>query len=465
MIWTRTTLGTFHWARATYTDILALSTAAEAVALLNTDASTFYSILNTQWHIVDDWVANEAWTGLYNWTDWTAIYNNWAWEVGAKTWETRTFTITYTESSSPAFSYTYSDDAVGKSWTDFDEFFGYYPVILDGNGNEFRKLNMTDFTKDIDWNDVTSYVNWTNWDYNVMIAFPKRWIKMSKSWSQVTLSITWEDDKDWYQYHAFDSWTWTSHNTNHDTLYIWAYEAYANWTSTTSWIFSQYNKTPSSWTWMSLSWMRDMANNKWSWWSIMRWYARQYVNALYMMKYHNWNSQATIWNGIVSSSKQNTWLSNSMSTSGYPTGWSTANQTSSMRLFWLENWWGNLYEWCAGIKTTSSSSTIAYVALGKNTDDKNVTGTTWWKSMTISWASPYYMSAAAGTNDGMFMPIASSWSDSTYYADYSFVDAGYIARVGGGYGAGSYAGAFCLYVSRSPTSASDGYGSRLVYLK
>ena len=457
------------YASYTYRQIIATATAAEAVAILNTDAQTYYSSLNASWHLYNGWVANEAWTWLYNWTDWTAIYSNWTWSVWAKSY--KKFTISWTENNDPATvvnSVVYSDDAAWLTrWTskEFDEFFWYYACNLNSSWVESNKSVQT-----YSWNNVyltglqTCVSNQsTAWD--VMIAFPRRWIKMTKSWSVITLSITDDPDatSEWYQYYAFDKSTSWSSSDLQDTLYIGAFEAYVSWSN----MYSYWWQAPSTWTsWYSSNDWGTYSNNRWDHYSYMRWFAREYINCLYMMKYGNPNSQSQIWNGIVSSSKTNT---NSLSSQTLATYWTTANQTTWMRLFWLENWWWNVSEWCAGIKTISGSTNIL-IAKWKTSDDVNVSSA--WSSFKTLWASWmtstwYPATAMYGTNDWLFVPTAvySSSQDWTkWYCDWSRVGAGCVAFVSGDYGSGLAAGAFSLNVYDAPSNSLAFVGSRLMYL-
>lgn len=403
-----------------------------------------------------------------------AIFNTVYWWWGGGSTSYKTFTIQWTESSDPATmvnSVKYLDDAkdlTRATSKEFDEFFGYYVCNLNSS-----KVESNVWLQSYSWNNV--YLTWLQtcvsnqssaWD--VMIAFPRRWIRMYKSWSTITLSITNNPNADWFQYYAFDKSTSWSSSDLQDKLYIWAFEAYVTWSNMYSyWSTSWTSYTPSTWTsWYSSNDWRTYSNNRWSNYSYMRWYVRQYINCLYMMKYGNPNSQAQIWNGIVSSSKTNT---NSISSQTLATYWTTANQTTAMRLFWLENWWGNVSEWCAGIKTVWSSTTL-YTAKWKTSDDVNTSSagssfqSIWNSWMTSTW---YPATAMMGTNDWMFVPtsVYSSSQDWTkWYCDRSRVASGCITDVSGTYGSGLDAGAFNLSVGSAASDSRASDGSRLICL-
>ena len=99
----------------------------------------------------------------------------------------KTFTISWTEWSNMSSGWTYSDDAAWLTAGDtaFDKFFWYSAVRLNTSWEETAEVTQT-----TPWQlDLSQLWTLTSGD-NVMIKFPRLWIKMSKSGSVVTLSIT-----------------------------------------------------------------------------------------------------------------------------------------------------------------------------------------------------------------------------------------------------------------------------------
>lgn len=399
------------------------------------------------------------------------LVSNVKWYINNKDWwifekSPRTFTVSWTEVSNPAqFNPVWSDDAAwltAWSW-DFDDFFWYDAVLLDSNWNVTASMKQSWWV--FSWVMSTLW-NITSWD-NVMIRFPKRWIKMTKSWSIVTLSITEGENKEWYQYYAF------TRDTNiKDNLYLWAYKwsRVNNVLKSRSWQAAATSGT-SNWVWfISLSntttWARACAraNNTsistWSnWWDEITWYARNYINALYMMKYGNPNSQSVIWTWYTWwSSVVNTWWTDSQTSATY---WTSSN-TVQCKLFWLEDRWGNCYEWLDWAFYNSATNL--------RTATTNVlTNTSWsWEifnqDIPIKSVSWYYLKAASWTNEWMFAATDWSWSNSTYYCDYFYSAYGNALLAGGYYSRGDFAGAF--YINNNLVSI-DRYvynGSRLMFL-
>lgn len=464
-----------------YAQIISMDTAAEVVALLNTDATTYYTTLNSQGYIYDWAISNETKTGKYNWSDGTVQYSNWIWSVGPKSY--KVFTISWTENNSPstvANSVVYSDDAAWLTrWTskEFDEFFGYYACRLSSTWEESEKVTQSYSGNTVNLPLGTLATATSGND--VMICFPKRWIKMTKSWSTITLSITDEPDATGYQYYAFNKWELNSsfgyaYDAPVDKFYLWAFEMWwSAWaTSLPTWTpwsgsFANHHdnaKAKSSNASSKVSWHNVYQGN----WSAMRRRQRCYINALYMMKYGNPDSSRTIGQGRTSwwsaLARWHSWTQNS----SLATWWDTSSSTTSMRLFWLENWRWNVSEWCMGIKTYSwnyncavnlwnddGDTTVATTATYQNTWYGSAVWTNWRPATSIAW-----------DNKGMFIPTAVYSSQDWWvgYCDRSKVNAGYIAPVSGDCSSGLAAGAFTLSVDAAPSDSRASFGSRLVYL-
>ena len=244
----------------------------------------------------------------------------------------RTFTISWTEQSNMSSWWTYSDDAawLTAGSTDFDEFFGYSWVRLNASWVETAEITQTASG----WAgklDITQLWTLTSWD-NVMIKFPVRWIKMTKSWSVVTLSITEELNKAWYQYYAFQN-TWNvdtnTENTPTKQLYLGAYFSIDS---------SGYARSRSWWTstsWFTLTDAITKSTNNGTGWTVMWWYQWNLINAMYMMKYGNPDAAWVIWLG--------TYNGGNGSTDVLTNATGTAN--NAVRLFWLENRWRRWGYW------------------------------------------------------------------------------------------------------------------------
>ena len=368
----------------------------------------------------------------------------------------KTFTISWEEKSDMSSGWTYSDDAAWlTAWdTAFDEFFWYYGCRLNASGVETAKI-----TQEESWwawkLDITQLWTLTSGD-NVMIAFPVMWIKMSKSWSTVTLSITKELNKDWYQYYAHSTWTLSNPWTPQDVFYLGAYK----WYSSSNVIKSWSGQTPTVNQTQSTFITRAKANG--SWYNIIGFYQRMFVNCLYMMKYGSPNSQTVVGKWRTTSSKVSSWWTNSQTDATY----GTTSTSAQIKLFWLEDWWGNIYEWIGWMCTDSSKNlwTALHWFTWKVTTSSPYenTGTTIQQS-----SSSYYdLSSIVWSNKWLFAPTATvnNSNYNTYYCDYVRVNASYIWFAGWYYANSAWAGAFDLDIAASSTSTYNSAGTRLMYL-
>ena len=127
-------------------------------------------------------------TPIYdNYLGTTKIYNILTYSPPHKT---MTVVINLTDSN-PDTCCSYADDAVNmeaksSAW---DEFFGHYPVLF-ANGAEVVKLNPNNYAQDINGNtvDITS-----GSVGDVMVAFPRRGLRLNTSEDGNTLTISFTD--------------------------------------------------------------------------------------------------------------------------------------------------------------------------------------------------------------------------------------------------------------------------------
>lgn len=354
----------------------------------------------------------------------------------------RTFTISRTEKSDMSSWWTYSDDAAWLTAWDgaFDDFFGYSAVLLNTSGVETAEMKQSWW---VFTGAMTSLGNITSWD-NVMIKFPVRWIKMSKSGSVVTLSITEELDKEGYQYYAHTKWTAIK-----DNLYLWAYKM-STWYKSLSGKSPLVNLTRASFR----GWV---GSTYWNWYSQITWYPRNYIIALYMMKYWNPNSKSVVWMWYTNtgySSPASTWWTNSQTSATY---W-TSSANVQMKLFWLEDFWGNVNEFIDGcFSSYSNNMSVDYT--NNNFQDSYYGNNVWTFS---SW----YMRAIAWTNYGMFLSILNGWGWN-YYTGYQNTDTVGIRYAGGSYWGGGYGGEYAGVFNMSSYYSSQSWTTiwaRLQYL-
>lgn len=336
-----------------------------------------------------------------------------------------TYTIVWNETSDPSqFFVRYEDDAVWMTqWSSaFDTFFWYSAVLLDWNWNEVSELKQTS-----PWNLKLSSLWTITWTANnVMIKFPRRWVKMTKSGSQITLSITSEPNKDWYQYYAFTKWTAAK-----DYLYLWAFMGtFSNDNSTTASTYTDWTTYLKSWATSSFSqdfspaklnansdryWRNHFINATWKngdGYMPITWYAKNYIASLYMLKYWNPNSQTIVWKWYTSwSSVVAPWWTKTQTLATY---W-TSSGTQQVKLFWLEDWWWNCWSFMNGIKSYKNESMNRRVYAVSKT---NVLDEGQRVEIPVGyWLLSWWASSVVWDNDLMFLLSAKNWTETTYYTD------------------------------------------------
>lgn len=353
--------------------------------------------------------------------------------------------------SNPATCITYADDAVDMvaGSSDWDDFFGIRPCLMQ-NGVVTKYLNPNDFTKDVDGNTVSL----TTVGTDVMIEFPRRGLKISKSGNQITVKMTDKaDDAD------FDYYAHKRGNTQKDYFYLGAYLAF----NQSSKLYSIKGKTPTAS--VSLSDFITYANARGAGYEIMAAFQVYFVQAMYILKYKNLNSQSTVGKGFVSGlsaittgGSETFGMSMELATSTQKT-----NGTTHVKLFGLEDFWGNLYQYLSGIASNSSRNLLLTTNNFKNLTTSGGQEYTYTTGVTSNTGG--YMNKSQGTSLGGFTMAngGASGSATTYYADYAHLNAGRFACFSGSYSNGDAAGAFYFRVS-SNGSADSYVGCRLMYL-
>ena len=358
--------------------------------------------------------------------------------------------------SNPATCCTYAYDAAemipgSKEW---DDFFGHYPCLLK-NGQEVGKLKKDNFSQFEDGRsaDITS-----GSAGDVMIAFPRRGVKISTSGNIVTVSMTDDPDNSDFKYYAH-----TKKTARKEVFYLGAYKG---WKDGSNKIRSLKDKAPTAS--QTIGIVRTQAQANGSGYEQSAFFQLTFRQVMYLLKYKNLDSQTTIGQGYVKSNHS----------AAINTGGSEAygmdseiikrtnpsymtDQEHHVKLFGLEDFWGNVYEWIDGLVTDSSrnvlTATGSYNDSGSGYDNNGTAGS----SSNITG----FMSKPNGTTELGFTIKESNGSETTYFSDYADLYAGYVAYFGGHWSHTTYAGAFHLGVSyaASRTSAST-VASRLMYL-
>lgn len=356
----------------------------------------------------------------------------------------RVMTVVIDQSNSnPSTCITYADDAVGMTSgsSAWDSFFGHYPCLFK-NGVEVGRLNPNDFTK---FEDGTSADITSGNAGDVMIAFPKLGYKISTSGDIVTVSMTDNPNAEGYCYLAH-----TRGTTVKDVFYLGAYKGYV----TSSKLRSLSGKTPTVNT--TIGNFRTQAQANGSGYDQSAFNQLIFRQCMYLLKYKNLDSQTAVGQGYVNGSS-------AVSTGGTNTNgmdYGTTSQTQQMKLFGLEDFWGNVWEFIDGIYSDSSYNILT------TTENFNDTGSGYTNRGSSGFSSNTgnWISDVQGTSETGFIIKGTSGSSSTYYCDYGYLYASRLACFGGSWGNGASSGAFNFDVSRSASASFSTFSARLMYL-
>lgn len=344
--------------------------------------------------------------------------------------------------SNPSSCITYQDDAVGMTAksSDWDDFFGHYPVLLK-NGVEVGKLNPNNFAQFADGStaDITS-----GNAGDVMIAFPRRGVKISTSGNILTISMTDDPDNSDFTYYAH-----TRGTTRKEVFYLGAYKGYV----ASSKLRSLSGKTPTAS--QTIGTFRTQAHANGTGYEQSGFYQLIFRQCMYLLKYKNLDSQSVLGQGYVGGSAAAS--TGATNTRGMDYG--TTSTTTQMKLFGLEDFWGNIWEWIDGIVTDSTRNILTA------TDNFNDSGSGY-KNQGQGATSNIgnYMSKPQGKSETGFLAKEVNGSQSTYFCDYASLYASCVALFGSYWGDGATAGAFHLHVAYAASASAASLAARLMFL-
>lgn len=388
---------------------------------------------------------------LFPYSDTGAVNTNVANRVSGTPQPYRTMTaVIDLTNSNPLSSVTYADDAAGmtKGSADWDDFLGYYPVLLDASGNELGKLNPNNYAQ---YEDGTSAPINTLGSYDVMVAFPKRGLKISTANNKVTISMTDDPDNEDFKYYAH---SYGAHN-NCDVVYVGAYKASANGTK----LYSCSGQSPL--VSQTIGTFRTYANNRGTGYEQMTFYVRTFLCCAYLLRFGNLNSQVAVGQGYVNASAS----TNTGATNAQGMNYGTTSQKTQIKCLGIEDLWGNVHEWVDGIYSSSTRNILTAI-YNKNMNDA---GSGYQDNgQGASSDIGNYMSKPQGTTETGFVAKEVSGSATTYFCDCAYLSASGVACAGGTYGtygnAGN-AGVFQLCVCISASYSDADVGGRLIKFK
>ena len=179
---------------------------------------------------------------------------------------------------------------------------------------------------------------------------------------------------------------------------------------------------------------------------------------LYIVEFADWNCQSKIGHGLTNGNAS-AFNSGNTDLMTYHTGYASGTyENGYVQYRWLENLWGNVYQWVDGFNA-NGATVFACTDPGKYADDTE-TGYTkigilpsngWIKDLTV-------------TDDGLLIPKTTGGSETTNVPDYLYMQStGWrVLYVGGDWGSGTYAGLLYFAANDASSYSSSNISARLL---
>ena len=188
---------------------------------------------------------------------------------------------------------------------------------------------------------------------------------------------------------------------------------------------------------------------------------RELVNDLLTMMFKSTNLQATAGYGVCSASAAI--APGSMNTKGL--FWGAGDKTSGVKVFGMENWWGNIFRriagWCISGGTQKVKLTRG-TKDGTTVGDYNFDGNGYKTISGVNLTRSGYISKMKTEPFGRF-PMEANGSTTTFEADQVWADSGngYYAYVGGDWNNDLYCGPFYAGLYYAPSGTDSRIGAAL----
>ena len=336
--------------------------------------------------------------------------------------------------SNPLTCITYEDDArfMEKGSPEWDKFFGT-KLVLFKDGKEVRNL------EDAELNNLKPE------DGDVMVKFRRMGLNIKTVGDKVYISMTNDTDDENFKYYAH-----TRGTSRRGAFYLGAYLGFLDGNK----LRSVTNKKPQDS--KSITDYRTYAQANGSGYDLCGFYQLTFLQAMYVLKYGNLDSQTAIGKGLTRGD-ENT-ANTTGTTNGKGTDYGTTSKTQQMRFQFIEDFYGNRLWAVDGIATDSSCR--VYTA----TDNFNNSRSDYLDTGINGSNNGGSLTKVLGTSELGFIGKTFGGSTSTYYSDYSYIRANYFLFFGGLAGDDDGAGAFCCRLYYGASEANWFLTARLMYL-
>lgn len=342
--------------------------------------------------------------------------------------------------SNPSTRVTYTDDAVGMTpakmnfggsfdygdWADAFFVKNNYPCMLNADGSVAYKLNPNDYTKRE--NGQASDVSNTSFNGNAMSAIPLTYVYAYEDSSYEYIKIS--DSKVDNNYQAIAHTRSDGSVRNEIFLSIYKGSLVNNKLRS----ISGQNLIQSYTAQQEMDYAEANGAN----WNVRTWSQRTLINYMLMIMGKSTDTQAVFGQGNTNSgSSSSNMIKPGASMNQKGQFWGASNKTSQVKVFHMEDWWGNQWERIAGLILDNMKYKVSMhgpynvTGSGYTTVSATVPGSGWIQNNTV-------------TQYGRF-PKTTSGSSTTYDCDYFYSSSGVLVAIVGGYcNDGDECGAFFL---------------------
>ncbi len=339
----------------------------------------------------------------------------------------------------PLTCVTYEDDAkmMEKGSSEWDDFF-QSQLVLFKDGKEVRELEDSELS------------GLSPSDGDVMVRFPRKGLRIKTVGEKVYVSMTNKTDDPDFKYYAH-----SRGNQRKDNFYLGAYLGFEE----SGKLRSITGKAPTGN--KTIGDFRTIAQANGTGYEQLAFYQWTFLQAMYVLKYGNLDSQTALGQGNTSGGNYNKATGE---TNGKGIDFGTTSGITKVRFQWIEDFFGTKYQWLDGFKLNTTSEAFA-----SNSDFSN--SPTKYNIVDISnypKNSMKYLVKIIGTSEGGFLGKNGGASSSTFYSDGLFIandtSGNPFANVGGDANNGAQAGAFCFDGGSSYDARYQTCGARLMFL-
>lgn len=336
--------------------------------------------------------------------------------------------------SNPLTCITYEDDAkmMEKGSAEWDKFFRSQ-LVLFKNGKEVRELEDSELS------------GLSPSDGDVMVRFPRKGLRIKTVGEKVYVSMTNKTDDPNFKYYAH-----SRGDSPRDAFYLGAYlgfEENGKLRSITN-VKPVQNK--------GISNFRQLGQAVGTGYEISGFYQLTFLQAMYVLKYGNLDSQTALGKGLTNGG--DTITNTTGRTNGKGINYGTQSDKEQMKFQHLEDFWGNR-SWAIDCIGTDSTCTL-FTATDKFNDLKSGYLNTGEKGANAG----NYLLKVFGTSELGFVGKTFGGSSSSYYCDCSNTKSNYFMFFGGFTSSSTNGGAFNCDLYYSATGASWAFSARLMFL-